>query len=315
MKILKSSIVVLALFFACGTTYMTVPVTKPARTNLGHVKTIAIGEIKGSGSQDFADELTTKLFQSGRYEVVDRQHFRELLEEHKLSMSGLVDETSSAQVGKFLGSAAMIFGRVSQHEYGEEMKTSDYKDKDGKSHRNYHRKGIAKVAITLQITDLETGKIVAIKNLDNTVTKDVRSTDSRPAEIDKQALLREARGRILTTFMRDIAPYTVDEKVVLLSDKELPQLKQGIGMAKIGNWDKAIEYFSAAAEAAPGHSKPYFNLGVAYESTQRFDLALENLQKAYDIEPKSTYLKEIARCQKLKQDLEVLRRQMRDAGM
>ncbi|MBN2000810.1 tetratricopeptide repeat protein, partial [candidate division KSB1 bacterium] len=271
--------------------------------------------IKGTGAQDFADELTTQLFQSGRYEVVDRQHFSQLLEEHKLSMTGLVDETTSAQVGKFLGSAAMIFGRVGQHEYSEEMKTSDYKDKDGKSHRNYARKGYAKVAITLQITDLETGKIIAIKNLDKTVTKDVTSTDTRPAEIDEKALLRDARERILTTFMRDIAPYTENERVPLLTDKELPQLKQGIGMAKIGNWDKAIEYFKAAIETAPGNSKTYFNLGVAYESTQDFKPALEYLQKAYDIEPKNTYLKEIARCQKLQQDLQVLRKQMQDAGM
>jgi tetratricopeptide (TPR) repeat protein len=316
MKFIISLVGFLMLFVGCATTYMKVPVTKPARINLVGIKKIAIGEITGTGSADFADELTTRLFNSNRYEVLDRQNLDRIFQEHKLSYTGAIDENTAAELGKFIGSAALVFGRVSQNRYTEEMSTNDWKEqKTGKNHRTYTREGKANVAVTLQVTDLRTGKIIAVRNLPMEVTKSTRATDETPDKIDQAALLRDARSRILTTFMKDIAPYTELERVALVSDKEIPQLKMGIGMAKAGNWGKAVEYFQKACNSNPASSKAFFDLGVAQMWSYNFDEAEKAFEKAYSLEPKSSYIKDITRCKQLKAEQEKLKEQMKQAGI
>lgn len=312
MKFKKSLFIIVLLFLAgCATvSTMKVPVTKPAEINLVGIKTIAIGEIAGRNSQDFSDELTTRLFQSGRYEVLDRQHFSRILEEHKLTFSGLVDESSAAEIGKLLGSAALVFGRISNHAYNEEQTYKDMVDQKGKSSRMYKRNGIANVTITLQITDLRTGKIIAIRNFSEKSEKEEIEFDKEADKIDSEKLLRDTRSKILDKFMKDIAPYTVTAKVTFLPDKKVPQLDQGIAMAKIGNWNKAIEYFKSATEAAPTNSKAFYNLGVAYEYSYNFPQAIFALEKAYELEQKNEYIKELSRCRQMQADREKLQLQM-----
>lgn len=50
-----------------------------------------------------AEELTTRLFSSGRFHVVERQLIVKLLQEQHLSMSGLVDEKTAKRAGAVLG--------------------------------------------------------------------------------------------------------------------------------------------------------------------------------------------------------------------
>ncbi len=307
--------VTFVLLFGCATTYLKVPVQKPANINLAGIKKIAIGEITGNGAGDFSDELTAKLFESDRFDVLDRQHFNDILQEHKLTYSGLMDDSTTAEIGKLLGSAALIFGRVSNYDYNEETTYDTYNDKEGRSHRSYTRKGTASVSISLQITDLRTGKIIAVRKLNQNVEEKTRATDKTPAGIDKNHVLADARNRILKTFMRDIAPYTVTEKVKLLSDKNVPLLEQGINMIKVGEWEQGIEYFVKAEKEAPINSKVFFNLGVAYTMTSQFDQAISSFEKAYSLEPKQDYAKELAHCKALQKDHEKLQKQLKDAGI
>jgi len=288
-----------------------VPVTKPAEINLADIDKIAIGEITGNGSAILQDQLTTALFQSGRFELLDRQHLDKIFAEHNLTYSGAIDEATAAEIGKMLGSAALVFGRVSRYDYKEDMEYYDWEDRDGNSHRSYTRKGVANVAATLQVTDLRTGKIVAIKNLSSSLEEKKHKTDASPEKIDSDALLRRTCAGIVRAFMRAIAPYTVYEKVTLYTDKKIPDLKRGVAMSKIGNWAKAIEIFKAATEQFPTSSKAFFNLGVAYECSGNFVDAKTALEKAYEIEPKNAYLKEISRCDRLHQESLRLKEQLK----
>ncbi|HOX86770.1 MAG TPA: CsgG/HfaB family protein [bacterium] len=307
---------ILALFMACATTSMNIPVTKPAKINLAGINKIAVGDITGPGSMNLTDELIAQLFNSNRYEILDRQHLDRIFQEHRLSLSGTIDESTAAELGKLFGSAALIFGRVSQHNYTEEMTKKDHKDeKSGKTHRTYERKGKANVAVTLQVTDLRTGKIVAVRNLQKEVSKTTSATDHTPEKIDQEALLHEARTSVLTSFMQDIAPYTEIEKISFISDKNIPQLKAGIDMAKAGNWQQAVKYFKEATIAYPSSPKAFYNLGIAQMWSYNFEQAEAALNKAYELEAKSIYLKEINRCKRLKAEQERLAEQMREAGI
>lgn len=58
------------------------------------------------------EELTTRLFQTGEFQVVERQLLNKVLEEQKLGMSGMIDASSAAQIGKLLGVDAIVTGTV-----------------------------------------------------------------------------------------------------------------------------------------------------------------------------------------------------------
>lgn len=58
------------------------------------------------------EELTTRLFQTGEFQVVERQLLNKVLQEQKLGMSGMIDASSAAQIGKLLGVDAIVTGTV-----------------------------------------------------------------------------------------------------------------------------------------------------------------------------------------------------------
>ncbi len=58
------------------------------------------------------EELTTRLFMTRRFEVLERQLLNKILEEQNLGISGLLDASSAAQIGKLLGVDAIVTGTV-----------------------------------------------------------------------------------------------------------------------------------------------------------------------------------------------------------
>jgi TolB-like protein len=59
-----------------------------------------------------AELLINELFRTGRYEIIERKLLSSLLEQHKLNMTGLVDESSARRVGKLLGVDYIVTGTV-----------------------------------------------------------------------------------------------------------------------------------------------------------------------------------------------------------
>lgn len=58
------------------------------------------------------EELTTRLFMTRRFEVLERQLLNKVLEEQNLGMSGLIDASSAAEIGKVLGVDAIVTGTI-----------------------------------------------------------------------------------------------------------------------------------------------------------------------------------------------------------
>jgi len=59
-----------------------------------------------------AEELITRLFITQKFYVIERQLLNKILEEHKLTTTGLIDENSAKQLGKILGVDAIASGTV-----------------------------------------------------------------------------------------------------------------------------------------------------------------------------------------------------------
>ncbi len=60
---------------------------------------------------EFADAVSHQFVKSGKIDVVEREALDKLINEEKLSLSGLIDETKAAAIGKKLGVDAIILGR------------------------------------------------------------------------------------------------------------------------------------------------------------------------------------------------------------
>ncbi|MBU1053111.1 MAG: hypothetical protein KKC46_04680 [Proteobacteria bacterium] len=102
-------------------------------------------QLQGEGfeTQDMglivAEWFITALVKAGRFEVIERGLLKKLLEEQKLSMTGVVDASTATQIGKFLGVKTIISGSV--------MKLQ----------------GV--IEINARIIDVETASIIAAENV------------------------------------------------------------------------------------------------------------------------------------------------------
>jgi len=70
------------------------------------------GEVSNLGRY-VAEELTTRLYRTNRFHVLERELLAKVLEEHKLNLSGLIDESTAVEVGRLLGVDAIGTGTIS----------------------------------------------------------------------------------------------------------------------------------------------------------------------------------------------------------
>ena len=314
-RIINSAAFLLIFAFGCSSSSIRIPVTRPAEINLKNFNKIALGEIRGRGSRELGDELTLALFESKKFEVLDRQHFDRILAEHKLSLSGLMDESTALKMGQLVGTAALIFGNISEYDYSEQVTHSDHTDKKtGKTTRNYRRKGTAKVTATLQVVDLNRASADMAADSANTQPATKRIADKKPPTIHRKPLYRKCRENSVRRFRRKIAPYQEFVSVSYATDDKMPELQQGYKMAKIGNWDKAIERFQSAVAKYRNSKLPvdkaYYDLGLGFMYTDRFDEARENFETAYQIKAEGKYEQALNKLQQRIEETKRLREQM-----
>jgi curli biogenesis system outer membrane secretion channel CsgG len=73
------------------------------------------GAVGGFSPGDaISDLMTDQLVNAGAYNVIDRTHIQQVLNEQNLSKAGDVSPDSEAQLGRMLGANYLIFGRIIQ---------------------------------------------------------------------------------------------------------------------------------------------------------------------------------------------------------
>ena len=77
-----------------------------------------------------AEELSSNLAEDGKgFEIVDRNNLRSILNEHKFSMSGLVDPKTIKELGRIAGVDAIVTGTITP--FGDSVRVCQ-----GHSHRH-----------------------------------------------------------------------------------------------------------------------------------------------------------------------------------
>jgi len=289
-----------------------VPVTRPAEINLRGINKIAIGEIKGRGGQVVADSLSSRLFETQKFEVVDREHLEQILKEQKLSTSGLVNEKNAVKLGKVVGAAVLVFGNNSLMKYDQtKLVDKPWRDKDGVTHQTHYIKGIAKLTTTLQLVGLSTGKILAAKTISKTAEQTTSADNGWPEEPDSDALTSSTVSDVVNTFIKMIAPYSDYESVTFAkTDSDLPELERCENYAKMGRWNDAIDQAKIATQKKPTHVGAWWDLGISYQFNYMFKEAETAFNEAYKIEPDAKYLRQVSEVKRLAAE----RKKLNDQG-
>jgi len=305
MKLAKwiTFIALLLILGACATASIMMTVKRPAEVNMKNFKKIAIGDLTGgtgTHSNDLMDMFTTKLVSSNYFEaVVDRQNLKGILSEHNLSSSGLVDENSSAQLGQFLGAAALVFGRIQTDKYDETLTYKDVtrtdKNKNKYNVRVYTRTGTYTIAVHVQISDVQTAKIVGVKDLTSAIYDTKSAENQEPEGIDKSSLYTIAVTKISDQFMKLVVPYEVTVKAQFETDsKNLPELAMAVKQIQIGETNEAIKMFTEASqkpELLPKiKAKAFYDLGLIQMYVGQYEDSITNLKEAYKLNPVTKYM-------------------------
>ncbi len=293
---------------SCGTTKVTMTVKRPSEFNLREYKKIAIGDLtggEGNHAKDVMDFYTTKLVEANYFEaVVDRQNLKGIMTEFNLGSSGLVDENSAAQLGKFLGAAALVFGRIQTDKY-EETTSSDvvertnYETKTKYNVRVNSRKGQYMLTVHVQLTDVQSSKIIGVKDISAVYTSSTSGEDKAAPPIDVNVLYSECVHDLSKQFMKMVVPYTVTVAAEFENDsKNLPELNNAIQQIKIGETEEALKLLQTCTmkdfEKPEIKAKAYYNYGILLMYSGKYDESLDNLKLAMKINPSnSRYLNAI----------------------
>lgn len=279
----------------------------------------------------FSAKFISGLVENGHYEILEREQIQRIMEEHKLNMSGLLDEDQAAEIGKMLGVDALIYGigNYSVHDKGDwkvltRTVKKRYKKEDGttdikkvkESYKKYRAVRRVNTQLTFRVINVETGVIMAAKNLsgerrlyaDRNTKQDAYSNlpDWRPmVDYSVQNIVRQA--------VVQIAPYQVTQRREIMKGKT-DAMKRGMDYAKRGLMDDAQKAWSEALEDNSKKGKKdrvaaLYNMGMYHELSGRLDQAEEKYNACYKLSRNGKFLDHRARIQVRKKELERLNTQ------
>ena len=286
-----------------------VPIVKPAEINMSQCRKIAFGDSSGNLGESMTDLLTSRLFNSEYFEVVDRENVNRIMNEHNLNLSGAVDDTSIVEIGNLTGVDALFFIK-SSGEFRQSKEISEWhKDQDNRPYRTFYKKGQAKIISTFKIIDVSTGKLLAVKSIEKAAYEENHERNEWPPDVDQDPLFSQASTATLDDIMRMIAPYRVYIDITFENTKD-QNGKAGINYAKNGLWKEALEQFVIAAQNNQEDYSSQYNLGIGYQYTYNLEEAIKSFKNAMRIKQSDRCIESIASCNLMKADVEKLNKQL-----
>lgn len=304
--------ILIFILSACGSTvFVPMKIDHPAEVNMSAYRQVAIMGIEGNNGRAVEDRIKVFLLESGRFRVLDRTRMDQIWQELDMSQSDFSDPRQRVRLGKFLSASAIISGHV-EGIYREKIISKEStctQDKRQYPCTVYTREGVLKSGGNIDVIDVETGEILNSKLLECTRSAQKSATDAEPDRIDRAALVSKCADQNASVFVKSVSPWSEYVRVPFEKDDKIPELEKGIAQATVGNTDEALKTFRACknSETNPkikpaSLAKIYWNMGLLYEYTGRFELASDSLKKAYEISREQRFLSELANVDRLKED-------------
>jgi len=271
-----------------------VPVSHLPELVLPNVKRIAISfSGYGSCAQGIKDRLSETVTRSGTFDLFDRTGLGMALAERDFQASAFADRANAIRLGKLLGPTAIISGTVSRCNVEVSPVTTQQGRKDKKGHIPYYysRETTAHVALSVQVIDVATSKVVLFRSFSSNPVEKRSSVDQAPAVVDAHELL----GRAVLAVEQDIEHllfgWRESISVTVHADKEC-DLKPAADQIRGGDFSGAAETMQKAIQrqcGAPNDkialAKAYHNRGVALTYAGQPEEGLRSLEQANSLWP------------------------------
>jgi curli biogenesis system outer membrane secretion channel CsgG len=288
----------------------TINVPHPPQIVLKGINRIAVMEFKGECGGEVTEKITDVVSRSQRYELVDRANLDSLLGEQGFQQSESVSASTSAKLGKMLGAAILVTGRVTRCV----VRTSDVMregspvcSRRGGCDQTYVVKTSATISGGMQIVDVTTGKTLARTPLDvEHVVPRRAKNDPYVAPADQEQVRSEAFTEASMIFERLIIGWN-EQIQVLIYDDDKWNLKTSANQLKSADFDgaaqtvkSALESFGQGPDADPKMlSKAWYNLGLALMYGDHLDESIEALQRSNNVRSTDIVTEAMAKCRKM----------------
>jgi len=243
---------------------VTVSLTHPPRLGL-NIKKVAFGPANGMCSDEILDRLSGTLISDG-IEVVDRPHLFSILGARHMSLNGYVDHQSALQMGKVLGSTALIFVKVSGCNTERKRNATDSRGvHTNNAILDIHIRG------TLQTIDLATGRIFSAAP----IIEDGELINSSDRGFPEFPPEQELRDKVIGLAAYDASTMFVQwseqKKLYFFNDKEC-NMNVAYTLLKANDFNGTVRQSEdniAACKTWPTLKKDslahaYYNAGLAY---------------------------------------------------
>jgi len=283
----------LASLTACATQSIRVPVLVPAPVNLVQYDLVAVDRFQGEGCEQFSDQLADALQRAvnpmtGKpgFQVLHRKVIDRAVEDFRDRRGDDSSDRTIALLEQWRKAPIVLKGAVQRHDVEDRLVEERGKDPKGNVVVCQQRQCTACVRVCLEATDVEGRRVFDSTVLTGTASATSGGAGRSPVAIDHQQLLAAARSQVVQCYLDRVLPHKEWVAVELYKDSAFPDLEVGNGFAEIGNWNAALESYQRALQAMDGTAtdqrpKALYNLGVAYEFTDRFDEAKKTLEEAY----------------------------------
>jgi tetratricopeptide (TPR) repeat protein len=263
------------------------------------VTTVAIAKPDGQCSEDLATRVEEDFVGAG-VTVIDRQRLEDVLAEHKLQVSALIDQKTAAKVGALLGAQALLFLKVLDCHGGKDQQNLGT---DKKGHTSYNYVVQETVSGSVRVVSLTSGQVLASQRFEG--SGEATNYEGYP---DPAIALGDAEKSAAFSVHKLLLPWKETKHIVFYSDSQC-DLRIASGMLKSQDIDGALAQSEKNLAGCPATPKvkpatvahAYYNLGILQFMKDDFGTALTNLNEALKLDSSRVYIDAIADCKRAKE--------------
>lgn len=261
------------------------------------VKTGFLGLGSGREGKNLQEGTFTNVF-----DIVERTQLMQILEEQKLSASGIINESQVVQLGGMLGVQAIVMGNIGYTQKDSEYKEKRTKKKDGKTiteEVKCQRREV-KVTVRARIISSETGKVLGSTEGSQTVKESTCADQSKTLpSIDD--MIDKGLRNLCTDIANYLAPHYE------LESYELEKIKVGnyqqsaekaATLAENLKIDDAYVIYKLIYDKDAYNPEVLFNLSIMHEVVGNFQKAEEFSNLALQLKDEGKYKKALKRLEK-----------------
>ena len=249
-----------------------------------------------SHSVDVYDEFVNQVVQIDGLKLIDRDKTNSLLRELNFQRSGNVDPSQIRQLGKFLGSGMIIFGRIQNDNFVESVKRNSSVTQNGC--RGQKRTGAYRLDVNLKIIDLQTAEVIFSQTLKSEI---MRSGDTyycdyppnlNPVEF-YQLGIEDIGIQFRELFTVHQKEYEIDFQTHRKFNKDL---KKAINLLEIDDFEGGYAMMKRIAQTTTderARSFALYNVAKMQLYNGEYDISLKNAKEAYLLNPKNDACLEI----------------------